>query len=123
MRVLIERMIKMCGKNNPPTTPECSPPKPVGINQNQIKEGITMIKLGQKVRDNITGLTGIAVGKTEWLFGCNRLAIEPQELKDGKPIDLQWFDEQRVELVEDKPIKVSEHNVATSGGPQNDPIR
>ena len=79
-----------------------------------------MIKLGSKVRDRLTGLTGIATAKTEWLYGCVRIGIEPQELKDGKPIEAQWFDEQRVEAVKKgKSSKVE----ATSGGAQCDPVR
>jgi valyl-tRNA synthetase len=81
------------------------------------------VKLGSKVKDSLTGFTGIATARTEWLYGCTRIAIEPQELHDGKPIETQWFDEQRVEVVlEDKP-KVSKDSSATSGGPQKDPHR
>jgi hypothetical protein len=80
-----------------------------------------MIELGNKVKDNITGFVGIAVGRTTWLFGCNRIAVEPQELKDGKPIEAQWFDEQRIELVVDTKPEVSPDNTAITGGPQNDP--
>jgi hypothetical protein len=78
------------------------------------------IKLGSKVRDSITGFTGIAVSRTEHLFGCVRVSIEPQECKDGKPVDICWFDEQRVELVEETKPVVSAASSATSGGPQND---
>lgn len=80
-----------------------------------------MVKLGNKVKDNITGFFGIAVARSEWLHGCNRIAIEPQELKDGMPIEAQWFDEQRVEILVDKEPEVSPDNTATSGGPQKDP--
>jgi cellulase/cellobiase CelA1 len=82
-----------------------------------------MIALGSKVRDNITGFTGIATGRTVWLYGCERICIEPQELKDGKPIDAAWFDDQRVELVEESAPQVSPQSSATSGGPQRDPSR
>lgn len=81
-----------------------------------------MVKLGNRVRDNITGFSGVATGKTEWLYGCNRICIEPAELHEGKPIEAQWFDEQRVEIItEDKP-KISADNSALSGGPQKDPF-
>lgn len=80
-----------------------------------------MVKLGNKVKDNITGFTGIATGRTEWLYGCARICIEPQELKDGKPIDSCWFDEQRVVVLTDDAPVVSKDNSATSGGPQKDP--
>lgn len=60
------------------------------------------IKLGDKVKDRITGLTGIAIGVTTWLYGCRRLVVQPQELKDGKPVEFTSFDEPQLELVEDK---------------------
>ena len=82
-----------------------------------------MIKLGNKVRDNITGFTGIAVGRTEWLFGCSRIGIQATELKDGKPVETEWIDEQRVEVIEDLPRVISADSAATSGGPQRDPSR
>jgi len=58
-----------------------------------------MIDLGSKVKDMITGFTGIAIARTEWLYGCTRIVIESQELKDGKPVAPSWFDEQRVEEI------------------------
>ena len=80
-----------------------------------------MVKLGSRVRDNITGFSGIATGRTEWLFGCTRICVEPEKLKDGKPVDAVWVDEQRIEVLVNKKIKISKDNSAISGGPQNDP--
>ncbi len=81
-----------------------------------------MIRLGQKVKDNITGFEGIATGKTEWLFGCSRYCVEPQELKDGKPVEAVWFDEQRLEIIADtKPEVSKDSDGERPGGPQNDP--
>lgn len=80
-----------------------------------------MAKLGDKVRDNITGFTGIAVGESKWLFGCSRFLVEPDELKDGKPIEACWFDEQRIETVHAAAPKVSVESRSAIGGPQRDP--
>ena len=82
-----------------------------------------MIKLGSRVKDMYTGFTGTATARTEWLYGCNRIAIEPTELHEGKPIEAVWFDEQRVVMVEEREPTVSPANDATSGGPQKDPRR
>lgn len=57
------------------------------------------IKLGDVVRDTITGFTGVAIGRSVWLYGCERIGIEPAELRDGRPMDPVFFDEQRVEVV------------------------
>lgn len=83
------------------------------------------IKLGTRVRDTFTGFEGIAVSRTEWLYGCARIGIQPTVLKDGKPIDTEHFDEQRVVEVT-PPVEapaVSPQSSARSGGPQRDPGR
>jgi len=55
-----------------------------------------MIKLGQKVKDNITGFKGIAIARCEYLNGCISIEVQPIELKDGRPIKAEWIDEQRL---------------------------
>jgi hypothetical protein len=50
------------------------------------------VELGDLVEDTITGFKGIAIGRTKWIHGCTRIVIQPQELKDGKPIDPIAFD-------------------------------
>lgn len=82
-----------------------------------------MIKLGSKVRDTLTGFSGTATGKTERLYGCTRIQIEPSELKNGKLIEGQWFDEQRIEVIEEIAPIVSKDSSATTGGPYRDPMR
>ena len=51
------------------------------------------IKLGDKVKDPITGYEGTATGKTTWLYGCARIAVQAPTDKDGKVPSLEWFDE------------------------------
>jgi hypothetical protein len=59
------------------------------------------IKLGSVVTDSITGFKGIAVSRTEYIYGCSRVGVQPKEIKDGTPIAAQFFDElQLVENVE-----------------------
>jgi len=82
-----------------------------------------MIRLGSIVRDSLTGFTGMATARTEWLYGCARVCVEPEELKDGKPIEASWFDEQRIEIVEERSPVVSKDNSATSGGFYDNPKR
>ena len=64
-----------------------------------------MIKLGQKVKDTITGLEGIVVAKTKWLHGCVRITIQPKVGEDGKVPDNYSFDEPQAEIIEDTPEK------------------
>ena len=81
-----------------------------------------MIELGCKVKDKITGFTGVVVGKTEWLYGCVRCGVSSKELHNGSPIDTQWFDEESLELVEGEAQPVEEHDTdKPPAGPRNDP--
>lgn len=45
------------------------------------------IKVGDEVRDTITGFSGVVVCRSEWMYGCLRIAVQPRELKDGKPVE------------------------------------
>lgn len=72
-----------------------------------------MVKLGDKVRDEMTGFFGTVIGISEWLYGCRRIAVQNHELKDGKPQEPEWFDEQRL----------TSTPAATSGGPTINPKR
>lgn len=81
------------------------------------------IELGDRVRDTYTKFEGIAVSRVDFLYGCARIGIESTEMKDGKPIGSEYFDEQRVELVESKEKVVTPESRATTGGPYTDPPR
>ena len=61
-----------------------------------------MINLGDKVKDKVSGFTGIAVGKTEWLYGCVRFNIQPPIDKDGKLPEMGSFDEPQLEVIGSK---------------------
>ena len=39
---------------------------------------MTKIKLGQEVRDRVTGFKGIATARTTYLQGCDRISVQPQ---------------------------------------------
>lgn len=81
-----------------------------------------MIKLGNKVKDSITGFTGIATTRTEYLYGCVHIGITPESLsKESQPIDTHYFDEQRIVTLKEKAIPVSKDSAATSGGPTPGP--
>ncbi len=78
-----------------------------------------MSLLGKKLRDKVTGLTGIAVGRTQWLTGCDQYGIQP-EAKDGEVPAAHWFDESRFEVVGDGLAPESVKSEIT-GGPQLTP--
>jgi len=80
-----------------------------------------MIKLGTKVRDKITGYTGIAIGRTEWLYGCATVGVKSSAIEAGKPVDAVWIDEQGLEEVEMEPV--AKQGDTTPGGPRDTPTR
>lgn len=61
------------------------------------------IKLGQKVQDDISLLQGTVVAITHWLYGCERITIQPFGNKDGKPYDTFTVDEPQV-VVLNEPV-------------------
>ena len=80
-----------------------------------------MIKLGSIVKDSISGFTGTVTMRDVWPQQSDRLFVEPKEMHDGRPIKGKWFDEHRLELVEEKTTVVSKDSSATTGGPMCDP--
>ena len=80
------------------------------------------IKLGDKVRDRISGFEGIATGTAAYLNGCNRVLIEPTKLdEDGKIIKPVWFDDVQVVVVNEGAFAKGKKKV---GGPaRSDPAR
>jgi len=74
------------------------------------------VRLGASYKDSITGFEGIAVALTEWLHACRRIGIQSKDFdKEGKPIEIQWFDEpQLVSLRTKKPVT---NTTTKTGGP------
>lgn len=68
---------------------------------------------GRKVKDRITGFTGVVTGVVNYISGCNQALIAPPVGADGKLPDSQWFDVQRLEVVSDETITLD--NGATPG--------
>jgi hypothetical protein len=67
------------------------------------------IKVGDRVRDRICGLTGICWGITEYLAGCRRIHIQPEKLKeDGSVHEASAFDEPLVEVLDKRALSVEE---------------
>ena len=72
-----------------------------------------MIKLGDKVKDKISGLEGIAVEKREYLNGCIQYAVQPKMKKGATELPSWCIDEAQLEVVgKKKVVKKSD-----TGGP------
>ena len=78
------------------------------------------IKLGDRVRDTITGFEGTVTSITRWLNGCDRVSIQPTSLDDkGQPKDANVFDVLQLEVVEKKGHKTTPR----TGGPREEEKR
>jgi hypothetical protein len=58
------------------------------------------MRLGDVVRDKISGFTGVATCRLEYLNGCVRWQVTTRTLHDAKPIDGQYFDGEQLEVVQ-----------------------
>jgi len=84
---------------------------------------MSKIKLGEQVKDCITGFTGVVVARTEWLYGCVRLGVQSESLDDkGKVRDAIWFDEPQLKVIKKQKFQAPNGSLVT-GGParESDP--
>lgn len=75
------------------------------------------VKLGDLVKDTVTGYEGIVTSRTEFLNKCVRIGVQAQKLHEGRPVESQMFDIEQVELVE--PTAVTTTKKAYTGGPKD----
>jgi hypothetical protein len=75
------------------------------------------VQLGDKVKDSVTGFTGIAVARVNWLHGCDRIIIQPSGIdKEGQTFKSEHFDEPQVVVLKAKAKKEGSHG---TGGPKD----
>ena len=86
-----------------------------------------MANNGDKVKHRITGIEGIVVGITNWLYGCRRVHVQLIETREGRPQELIAFDEPEVEVITAKFLSADPSVLQTTkptkqrstGGPRN----
>jgi hypothetical protein len=57
-------------------------------------------KLGEILKDRVTGFTGVVMGRTEYFTGCIHYGLQATKLKDGAIVAWEWLDEQRLDATE-----------------------
>lgn len=60
--------------------------------------------LGCRVKDRVTGFTGVATSVTFDLYGCIQAIVNPGVNSDGKIGESMWFDVSRLEVLDAKPV-------------------
>lgn len=81
-----------------------------------------LINLGDKVKDAVTGFTGIAAARTTWLHGCDRICVHPATGKDGKHHDNATFNEKQLDVIKTAVVKSESKkpSAVRTGGPRDD---
>lgn len=73
--------------------------------------------LGSVVRDTITGFTGTAIARHEYMTGCDRYSVQPNVTADSKLPDPVTFDGPMLVVVSESPGKEVKSD-KTKGGPE-----
>ncbi len=60
--------------------------------------------LGRKVKDRVTGFTGVVTSISFDLYGCVQGWVVPQLGEDGKVRDSSWFDLNRLQILKKEPV-------------------
>jgi len=81
----------------------------------------SLIKLGQRITDPISGMEGIATGRVVHLNGCARILMSIKADKEGKHQPGTWFDEPLLKIVKEK--REVKQGLRTTGGPCEKPSR
>lgn len=67
-------------------------------------------EMGQKVKDKITGFTGVVTARCQYISGCNQSLVQPPVKDDGTFVDSKWFDEDRLEALDAPKVAVEVTN-------------
>lgn len=70
------------------------------------------VEMGDKVRDAITGFTGVVTGRCEYVSGCNQALVAPGVKEDGTFVESMWLDDDRLEVIESNVIKLPRRTAA-----------
>lgn len=80
----------------------------MNLNLNTKTKGkiVKKITLGVKVKEIVTGFTGVVTGHCEYLTGCDTYLVAPPLDKEGKHRDGRWFDVNRLEITDSVAIQL-----------------
>lgn len=79
------------------------------------------MELGIKVKDRISGFSGVVTGFVTYLTGCNQALVAPAIGKDGNLRHAEWFDVQRLERIGTS--KITLDNSKSPGFDRAPPVR
>jgi hypothetical protein len=58
------------------------------------------VQLGDRVKDPVSGVVGIATSITIWLHGCIRVGVQSEKpTNEGRSAEIQYFDQSQLVIV------------------------
>jgi hypothetical protein len=94
--------------------------KPPKGGQAKVVETPNAFKLGVKLKDRLSGLTGIAVVRLKHRHSGDRYGLQPPINKEkGKIPDLRTFEEEDLEQIDPPPVKKAESIAKKPNGPHS----
>ncbi len=81
-----------------------------------------MAELGDLVKHKLSSFEGTVTGRAVYLYGCVQVLVNPGEVKDGKPVDSTWFDEDSMDVVEEGAAQRPASADTRKGGPAVNPM-
>ena len=76
---------------------------------------------GDLVKEKITGFEGTITGSVHYLTGCNQYLIVPKCENPSKVSQGEWYDEGRLELINNDNIKASDVEEKKNGADKAPP--
>ena len=75
-------------------------------------------KVGERLRDKVSGFTGIAMSKVEYFSGCIQYLVDPEQLNKETNAKMNgvYFDLEQLEKVDDGLLEVREEKKRPGGG-------
>lgn len=80
---------------------------------------VERIKLGQEVKDRVTGFQGIVTSRTKFLNSCDRMAVQPKYNPEQGLKEPEVFDEPDLEIIGDGIYVAPEPKPKRNGGDPN----
>jgi len=60
---------------------------------------MSKIKIGDKVRDKITGFEGTVTADIKYMYGCRQFQVTPDVDENGNQRKHDWIDEPQLKLI------------------------
>lgn len=75
------------------------------------------VKIGAIYRDRVSGATGTAIRRIDFLGGCTRVTLQGKVGKDNKRPEAFMVPVESLEIVDEKPAEIAKEKVTKTGGP------